>query len=69
VPDVEQTGSLTPLLDRLLADPDGVASSPSRRDFQSLPEGEATSPRSPQDNRLGDATSITQASLRRLWNK
>jgi hypothetical protein len=66
VPDVESTGSLTPLLDQLLADPDVTASSPSRRDFQTLPESNgAPAP----DNRLGDAMSITQASLRRMWNK
>jgi hypothetical protein len=63
----ETTGSLTPLLDQLLAEPDPGASSPSRRGFQSLP----SSPGQPAAStpRLGDAMSITQASLRRLWNK
>jgi hypothetical protein len=69
VPDVEQTGSLTPLLDQLLADPDVTSSSPSRRGFQGLPEAEAGTGQPSPDSRLGDAMSITQASLRRMWNK
>jgi hypothetical protein len=67
VADVEQTGSLTPLLDQLLFDPDVTASSPSRRVFQALPETDPATPA--PDTRMGDAMSITQASLRRLWNK
>jgi ABC-2 type transport system ATP-binding protein len=63
----ETTGSLTPLLDQLLAEPDPGASSPSRRGFQSLPAG--SGPPTGSTPRLGDAMSITQASLRRLWNK
>jgi hypothetical protein len=63
----ETTGSLTPLLDQLLAEPDPGASSPSRRGFQSLPA--SSGPSTGSNPRLGDAMSITQASLRRLWNK
>jgi hypothetical protein len=65
VADVEDSGSLTPLLDKLLFDLDLTQSSPSRQSFHDLP----ASPSSSSRRRPEDTGSITQASIRRLWEE
>jgi hypothetical protein len=82
VPDVEETGSLTPLLDKLLSEPDIAQSSPARRGFPppsspSPDRGLADDPSQAGSPEAGpsaqpwsaDIGSVTQASIRRLWRK
>jgi hypothetical protein len=66
VVDVEETGSLTPLLDKLLFDPDVTQSSPARQVMQT---GIQTGLQTGLQARLGDTGSITRASIRRMWEK
>jgi hypothetical protein len=74
VPDVEQTGSLTPLLDRLLFHPDIAQSSPSRQGFDTL-AGQAAQPAQPAqpsqplNARPAQSGSVTQAAIRRMWQR
>jgi hypothetical protein len=68
VVDVEETGSLTPLLDKLLFDPDVAKSSPSRREFPPR-SGSTTQTRPTQLSRMADTGSITQASIARMWQR